>query len=71
MKLIAVALIIACPLSVFVMNQWLNNFAYRTTIKWWMVVGAGTSSIVIALLTVAYQVIKAAYANPIKRLKNV
>jgi len=60
---------IAWPIAWYAMNQWLQNFAYRTTIRWWMFVLAGTLALLIALLTVSYQSIKAALANPVESLR--
>ncbi len=68
-KLVAVALIIAFPIASWVMNKWLEGFAYRIDISWWIFVIAGTAAIVIAFITVSFQAIKAAIANPVKSLK--
>jgi len=51
------------------MNKWLQNFAYKTDIGWWVFVLAGAVTIGIALITVSYQSIKAAVANPVKSLR--
>jgi putative ABC transport system permease protein len=69
-KLVAVALIIAFPVSWLVMNKWLDNFAYRISISWWMFVTAGVLAILIAFLTVSYQSVKAALSNPVKSLRS-
>jgi putative ABC transport system permease protein len=50
-------------------HQWLQNFAYRTSIPWWIFVLAGVAAVVIALLTVSLQTIRAAKANPVKSLR--
>ena len=68
-KLIIVAIIIASPLAWYCMNKWLQNFAYRITISWWMFVAAGSLAIIVALMTVSFQAIKAAVANPVKSLR--
>ncbi len=68
-KLVLIAIVIATPLAWYVMNGWLQDFAYRTTIHWWVFILAGGIAIVIALLTVSFQSIKAALTNPIKSLK--
>jgi len=68
-KLILIAIVIAIPIAWFAMSRWLQNFHYRTDISWWMFVAAGCSAIVIALLTVSMQAIKAAIANPVKSLR--
>jgi putative ABC transport system permease protein len=51
------------------MHKWLENFAYRREISWWVFVVAGLVALVIALLTVSFQAIKAALANPVKSLR--
>ena len=68
-RLVAVAIIIATPLAWWVMNKWLQNFAYRINIRWWIFFIAGALALIIALLTVSYQAIKAAVANPVKSLR--
>ena len=67
--LIIIALLVATPLSWLMMNRWLQEFAYHINISWVVYVLAGFSAIVIALLTVSYQAIKVALANPVKSLK--
>ncbi|HTQ66194.1 MAG TPA: hypothetical protein VMI12_15460, partial [Puia sp.] len=67
--LVLVAMIIASPLAWLAMNNWLNNFIYHINISWWMFVVAGVLAIVIALLTVSVQAIKASIANPVKSLR--
>jgi putative ABC transport system permease protein len=69
MKLIGIAILLATPLAWFMMNKWLENFAYRITIEWWMLLMAGILSIFIALLTISFQSIKAALMNPVRSLK--
>jgi putative ABC transport system permease protein len=69
-KLVIVALLIASPLSWYVMNQWLEDFAYRIDLEWWVFVVAGVSAVVIALFTVSFQSVKAALANPVKSLRS-
>jgi putative ABC transport system permease protein len=51
------------------MHRWLENFAYRTNIAWWIFAAAGLSAILIALVTVSFQAVKAAVANPVKSLR--
>ena len=68
--LIAISVLIAVPASRWAMNQWLNDFAYRINIGWWIFVIAGTMTLVITLLTISFQVIKAAIANPVKSLRS-
>ncbi|MEJ0103805.1 MAG: ABC transporter permease [Bacteroidota bacterium] len=69
LKLVIIAILIATPISGWVMSKWLQQFAYRIGISWWMFVLAGFVAIVIALLTVSFQAIKAAVANPVKSLR--
>jgi len=51
------------------MNKWLEDFAYRITISWWMFLVAGIVTLLIALITISFQAIKAAVANPVKSLR--
>jgi putative ABC transport system permease protein len=69
LKLIFIAAIIAFPVAWWAMNKWLQDFAYRIEISWWMFLAAGLLAIVIALITVSFQAIKAAIANPVKALR--
>ena len=69
MVLVAVAFVIAIPVTAIAMHSWLQGFAYRTSLTWWIFAAAGLLSIAIALLTVGYQALKAALANPIKSLR--
>jgi putative ABC transport system permease protein len=68
-KLVFIATIIAIPIAWFVMNKWLEDFAYRINIEWWMFVLSGGTAILIALITVSFRAIKAAIANPVKSLR--
>ncbi len=70
LKLVFIACAIAFPLSWWVMNKWLQSFAYRIDMSWWMFVMAGVSALAIALLTISFQAIKAAIANPVKSLRS-
>jgi putative ABC transport system permease protein len=67
--LIAVAFVIATPVAWFGMRLWLENFAYRTQIGWWIFLLGGVIMIFIALGTLAFQTIRAAMANPAKSLR--
>ncbi len=67
--LVAIAVLIASPISWYFMHQWLQDFAYRINISWWVFVLAGLSAVLIALITVSLQAIKAAIANPVKSLR--
>jgi putative ABC transport system permease protein len=69
MVLVIIANIIAWPVAYYFMNKWLLDFAYRIHINIWIFIIAGSITFIIALLTVSYQAIKAALANPIKSLK--
>jgi putative ABC transport system permease protein len=68
-KLVLLANIFAWPLAYFAMNKWLQDFAYRIDIGWWIFALAGGMALVIALLTVSFQAIKAALANPVEALR--
>lgn len=68
-KLVLIANGIAWPVAYFVMNKWLQDFAYRIDIGWWVFVLAGSSALLIALLTVSTQAIRAALANPVDSLR--
>lgn len=70
MKLVFIAILIASPIAWWAMQQWLEGFAYRIEIKWWLFVLAGITAIIIALATVSFQAIRAAVANPVESLKN-
>jgi putative ABC transport system permease protein len=67
--LVILGIVIACPIAYYFMHKWLQDFAYRIDIEWWIFALAGMVAIVIALLTVSYQSIKAALANPVKSLR--
>jgi hypothetical protein len=69
LKLVAIAIILASPLAYFLMNKWLQDFAYRISIGWWVFVLAGVIALLIALVTVSFQAIRAAVANPVKSLR--
>lgn len=69
LKLILLAIIIATPLAWWVMHNWLMNFVYRIQIAWWVFALAGLLAVVIALITISFQAIKAATTNPIKSLR--
>ena len=69
MKLVVVAFVIAAPLAWWMMNKWLQDFVYRVDFSWWIFVVAGAAALLIALLTVSYQAVRAAMANPVKSLR--
>ena len=70
LKLVVIAMVIASPIAWWAMNKWLQDFVYRINISWWIFLFAGGSAVVIALLTVSFQAIKAALANPVKSLRS-
>lgn len=70
LKLICIAIIIATPLSFYVMSKWLEDFAYRITIQYWIFGISALLTFSIALFTVSFQVVKAALMNPVKSLKS-
>lgn len=68
-QLVALSCVIAFPVAWLVMHSWLQGYAYRTSIQWWVFVTAGITALAIALTTVSFQAIKAALANPVKSLR--
>jgi putative ABC transport system permease protein len=68
-KLVLLSFLIATPIAWWAMHKWLSAFAYRTPISWWMFALAGLIAVCIAIITVSFQAIKAAVANPTKSLK--
>lgn len=68
-RLVLIANVIAFPLAWYVMQNWLNDFAYRITISWWFFAAAVVLAVFIALFTIVFQAIKAAIANPVKSLR--
>lgn len=68
-KLVAIAIIIATPLAWFAMNKWLQGFAYRQEIQWWVLAITAFGSTAIAFITISFQSIKAALANPVDSLR--
>jgi putative ABC transport system permease protein len=68
-KWVAIAFVIAVPISYYVMNKWLENFAYKTTLTWWIFALAGLLALVIALVTVSWQSYRTARRNPIESLR--
>jgi ABC-type antimicrobial peptide transport system permease subunit len=68
--LIGIAFLVAAPLGYYMMNSWLDNYAYHITIGPWTFVLAIIASMIIAGITIAYQTIKAALVNPVKSLRS-
>ena len=69
LKLVFIASVLAFPIAWWAMHKWLQDFAYRVGISWWVFVIAGLAAVSIALITVSFQAIKAAVANPVKSLR--
>ena len=69
LKPVLLATIIAIPIGFYIMNSWLQNFAYRTPLYWWIFILPAAITIAIALITVSFQAIKAALVNPVKSLR--
>ena len=69
LQLVIISAIVAAPIAWWAMNFWLQNFAYKTDVSWWIFIIAGMLAIIIALATISYQAIKAAIANPVKSLR--
>ena len=70
LKLVAIAAVIAFPVAWYAMHNWLQDFAYRVSIQWWIFLAAGFLASVVALVTISFQAIKAALANPVKSLRS-
>jgi len=70
LKLVLIAIVISFPLTWFAMYKWLQDFAYRIDIQWWIFVLAGIIALLIAFITISFQSVKAALANPVKSLRS-
>jgi putative ABC transport system permease protein len=70
LKLVLVAIILACPIAWYAMNRWLQDFAYKIDIEWWVFGLAGMLAVSIALLTVSFQSVRAALMNPVNSLRS-
>ncbi|MFA6085238.1 ABC transporter permease [Mucilaginibacter sp.] len=70
LKLVIIAVIISSPLAWYAMSKWLQDFAYRIHIEWWVFALAGGMAVIIAFITVGYQSVKAALSNPVKSLRS-
>jgi putative ABC transport system permease protein len=68
--LVLAAMIIATPLAWYGMNQWLQNYAFRINISWWIIGLTGMVAVLIAIITVSSQAIKAAFSNPVDSLRS-
>jgi putative ABC transport system permease protein len=69
-RLVLLAMVIAAPIVWYFMQGWLQNFAYRIELQWWVFLAAGSGALLIAMISVSYQSIRAAVANPVESLKN-
>ncbi|MBJ6368553.1 ABC transporter permease [Snuella sedimenti] len=69
-KWVAIAFVIACPIAYYAMHKWLENFAYKTELSWWVFALAGLFTLLIALLTVSWQTYRAATSNPVESLRD-
>jgi putative ABC transport system permease protein len=69
LKLVAVAIIVASPIAWYVMSKWLQDFAYRISIGWWMFIIAAILALIIAFVTIGFQAVRAANSNPVKNLR--
>ena len=69
-KLVVIAIGFAIPIAWYILHHWLQDFAYRITISWWIFGLAGTVAVLVALATISFQAIKAAGANPVKSLRS-
>jgi len=69
LKLVVLAVIVAAPLAWYFMNKWLQDFAYRISIGWWVFIAAGSLAVIIAFVTIGLQAVKAGIANPVKSLR--
>jgi putative ABC transport system permease protein len=69
LRLVMIAFVIAAPIAWWVMHNWLEDFAYRVNLQWWVFAAAGSIALLIALVTVSVQAIKAALANPVNSLR--
>jgi putative ABC transport system permease protein len=69
-KLVLISSAIAFPIAWWGMNKWLQDFAYRVNVGWWIFIVAGIAALLIALFTVSTQALKAAFTNPVKNLRS-
>jgi putative ABC transport system permease protein len=70
LKLVILAIAISSPVAWWAMHNWLQNFAYRISISWWMFAAAGLVAVITAVITVSYHAIRAAVANPVDSLRS-
>jgi putative ABC transport system permease protein len=70
LQLVGIAFLVATPAAWYLMHRWLENFAYKAVLGWWIFMGAGVMAMVIAFATISYQAIRAAMANPVRSLRS-
>jgi putative ABC transport system permease protein len=70
LKLVLLSILIASPIAWYLMHNWLQGFAYRIHIQWWMFAGAGLLAVIVAVITISYHAIKAAVVNPVNSLRS-
>ncbi|MBL4676771.1 MAG: ABC transporter permease [Mucilaginibacter sp.] len=69
-SLVLLSIVIACPIALFAMTQWVRTFAFRIHLSWWIFAASGLTAVFVALVTIGYQALKAAIANPVNSLRN-
>jgi putative ABC transport system permease protein len=70
LKLVLLSILIGSPIAWYLMHNWLQGFAYRINIQWWMFAGAGLLAIIVAVITVSYHAVRAALVNPVRSLRS-
>ena len=70
LKLIGVAFLVAAPVAGLLMRRWLNDFAYRTALSWWIFAGGLLVTLMVTALAIGWQTVKAALVNPVKSLRS-
>ncbi|MDB5124605.1 MAG: FtsX-like permease family protein [Mucilaginibacter sp.] len=70
LKLVLLAILVASPFAWWAMHSWLQGFAYRITMQWWMFAAAGVLAVLVAVVTISYHAVRAAIANPVDSLRN-
>jgi ABC-type antimicrobial peptide transport system permease subunit len=68
--LVVLSCVLATPVAYYYLNNWLQQYEYRTAISWWVFVVSGVAAIAVTLMTVSFQAIRAALANPVKSLRS-
>jgi len=69
LQLVIISCLVAFPVAWWIMHNWLQNYQYRIKMSWWTFLAAGLTAILIAIITISFQSIKAAIANPVKSLR--